>query len=81
MLQYMRWENNQQGMADSISILSSKRAESLVRNFKSKSKEEKERDRLWIWQTLLKYRRIPPHEFYRSLLVYEKYFRMEELNF
>ena len=60
MLQYMRWENNQQGMADSISILSSKRAESLVRKFNQTKNRETERDPLWIWQTLLKYRRIPP---------------------
>ena len=60
MLQYMRWENNQQGMADSISIHSSKRAESLVRNFKQTKNRKMERDPLWIWQNLLKYRRIPP---------------------
>ena len=60
MLQYMRWENNQQGMADSISIPSSKRAESLVRKFNQIKNRETERDPLWIWQTLLKYRRIPP---------------------
>ena len=60
MLQYMRWENNQQGMADSISILSSKRAESLVRKFDQIRNEEMEADPLWFWQTLLKYRRIPP---------------------
>ena len=54
MLQYMRWENNQQGMADSISILPSKRAESLVRNFNQNQNKEMEADPLWIWQTLLK---------------------------
>ena len=42
MLQYMRWENNQQGMADSISILPSKRAESLVRNFNQNQNREME---------------------------------------
>jgi len=60
MLQYMRWENNQQGMADSTSIPSSKRAESLVRKFNQTKNREMERDPLWIWQTLLKYLRIPP---------------------
>ena len=60
MLQYMRWDKNQRGMADSISILSSKRAESLVRKFDQIRNEEMEADPLWFWQTLLKYRRIPP---------------------
>ena len=61
MLQYMRWENNQQGMAESMSIIQpSKRTESLVRNLNQTNKSEMERDPLWIWQTLLKYRRIPP---------------------
>ena len=60
MLQYMKWEINQQGMADSVSIRSSKRAESLVRKFYQVIKGVKEADSLWFWQTLLKYRRIPP---------------------
>ena len=41
MLQYMKWEINQQGMADSVSIRSSKRAGSLVRKFYQVSKERK----------------------------------------
>ena len=60
MLQYMRRENNQQGMADSMSIHPSKRAESLVRTFNQTKNREIEMDPLWIWQTLLKYRKIPP---------------------
>jgi hypothetical protein len=60
MLQYMKWEINQQGMADSVSIRSSKRAESLVREFYQVIKRVKEADSLWFWETLLKYRRIPP---------------------
>ena len=60
MLQYMKWEINQQGMADSVSIRSSKRAESLVRKFYQLIKGKKETDSLWFWETLLKYRRIPP---------------------
>jgi len=60
MFQYMKWDKNQCGMADSISILSSKRAESLVRKFDQIRNEEMEADPLWFWQTLLKYRRIPP---------------------
>ena len=42
MLQYMRWKNSRQGMADSISILSSTRAESLVHKFDQFKKK------LWI---------------------------------
>ncbi len=60
MLQYMKWGNNQHGVADSISILSSKRAGSLVRKFNQINDQGKEADPLWFWQTLLKYRRIPP---------------------
>jgi len=60
MLQYMKWEINQQGMADSVSIRSSKRAGSLVRKSYQEIKGEKEADSLWLWETLLKYRRIPP---------------------
>jgi len=60
MLQYMKWEINQQGMADSVSIRSSKRAGSLVRKSYQEIKREKEADSLWLWETLLKYRRIPP---------------------
>jgi len=60
MLQYMKWEINQQGMADSVSIRSSKRAGSLVRKFYQEIKREKEADSLWFWEILLKYRRIPP---------------------
>jgi hypothetical protein len=60
MLQYMKWEINQQGMADSVSIRSSKRAESLVRKFYQVIKGVKEAYSLWFWETLLKYRRIPP---------------------
>gem|GEM_PF-3931135 len=56
----MKWEINQQGMADSVSIRSSKRAESLVRKFYQVIKGVKEADSLWFWETLLKYRRIPP---------------------
>jgi hypothetical protein len=48
MLQYMKWEINQQGMADSVSIRSSKRAGSLVRKFYQVSKEEKEADPLLV---------------------------------
>ena len=60
MLQYMRWENNQQGMADSMSIHTSKRAESLVRKFKQNQNNKMEAESLWLWQCLLKHRRIPP---------------------
>ena len=60
MLQYMKWGINQQGMADSESIRSSKRAGPLVRKFYRIFTEEKEADPLWRWQALLKYRRIPP---------------------
>jgi len=56
----MKWEINQQGMADSVSIRSSKRAGSLVRKSYQEIKGEKEADSLWLWETLLKYRRIPP---------------------
>ena len=59
MLQYMKWDKNQRGMEDSISILSSKRKESLVRKFDQNKKEEMESDPLWFWQTLLKHPRIP----------------------
>ena len=60
MLQYMKWEINQQEMADSESIRSSKRAGHLVRKFYGIFTEEKEADPSWRWQALLKYRRIPP---------------------
>ena len=60
MLQYMKWEINQQGMADSESIRSSKRAGPLVRKFYRVLTEKMEADHLWRCQVLLKYRRIPP---------------------
>ena len=60
MWQYMKWEINQQGMADSVSIRSSKRAGLLVRRFYQVIKGVKEADPIWFWETLLKYRRIPP---------------------
>ncbi|MAK46395.1 MAG: hypothetical protein CMI24_03960 [Opitutae bacterium] len=60
MLQYMRWKNSRQGMADSISILSSTRAESLVHKFDQFKKISMDADPLLYKEILLNYRRIPP---------------------
>ena len=59
---YIIWEFNQQGMVDSTqSIHSSARAGIIVRLLDYERKKSREAERLWIWEHLLKYRRIPPN--------------------
>ena len=58
---YMRWGFNKQGIVDRLgSIKTSNRAGILVRQSDYICNEDREAERLWFWEHLLKHRRIPP---------------------